>query len=327
MSLVARLRRLGLAISPRETDFARRGFPSADPHRRAHLERMAASFVEGFNLALYEPCAPALTQQLDAIEPLRCGFAYEGAAMALAILDAITPWNRCRLAALLDGPGQKHVYMVHVGVGWAAARVPWLRASFPRYLRRFDPLYRWLAADGYGFHEGYFHWRACFEQLAVPPRLSGYTARAFDQGLGRSLWFVGGANVASIAERIDHFPRQRQCDLYSGVGLACTYAGGASQQDIERLAVLCGEHRAAVAQGAAFAAKARLRAGHVPDHTETACEALAGISAAAAAAITDEALATVQPEKDENAEQPAYELWRQRIQSRLFSGHISASKC
>jgi hypothetical protein len=325
MSIFARLRRWGLAISPGETEFARRGFPTADPNRRVHLEKMAASFVEGYNLALDQPRAAELSQRLDAIEPLRRGFAYEGAAMALAILDGITPWNRGRVAALLEGAGEAHVYMVYVGVGWAAARLPWLNVD--RYLRRLDPLLRWLAADGFGFHEGFFYWRTHFDERILSRHVRGYAARAFDQGLGRSLWFVAGADVDQIAMRIAQFPPHRQGDLYSGVGLACTYAGGALQQDVERLAMLCGEYRPAVAQGAAFAAKARLRAGYAPDHTEMACEALAGMSAAATARVTDEALAGLQTAHEEMSEQPAYEYWRQRVQTLIISGHISAAKC
>jgi enediyne biosynthesis protein E3 len=68
-----------------------------------------------------------------------------------------------------------------------------------------------------------------------------------------------------------------------------------------------------LAQGAAFAAKARQRAGNPVKHTELACEILCGLSAATAAEITDAALAQILP----NASEPMYEVWRCQIQAQF----------
>ena len=122
--------------------------------------------------------------------------------------------------------------MMHVGLGWALAR---LRRSVTPYLARLDPLLGWLVVDGYGFHEGYFDWPRYIERRAIPSRLNGYERRVFDQGLGRSLWFVKGADVAAVASAIDTFPSARRDDLWSGVGLACAYAGGCGRAAIESL--------------------------------------------------------------------------------------------
>ena len=93
------------------------------------------------------------------------GFAYEGAAMALALLDHVLPWRRNRLARFIRGPARDHIYMAHVGAGWALAR---LRRGTNRYFHKLDPLLRWLAMDGYGFHEGYFHWQRTIEARQQP---------------------------------------------------------------------------------------------------------------------------------------------------------------
>jgi hypothetical protein len=130
------------------------------------------------------------------------GYGFEGAAMALDLLDQLTPWNGRRVQMLLDGPGAAHIYMVNVGVGWSMAR---MRLRMGHRLSQLDPLLRWLALDGYGFHEGYFHWPRCVDGQAVPQGLQGYGARAFDQGLGRSLWFVAGADPEYVTAIIDSF--------------------------------------------------------------------------------------------------------------------------
>jgi hypothetical protein len=306
------LRLLALGIAPEETSFPRRGFREGDGEARRRLERVGLAFLEGYHAALEADNPATMVPRLERVEAEFRGFAYEGSAMALALLDHLTPWRRDRLRAVLDDAGRSHAYMVHVGAGWAIARLPWLRGRIDRPLARLDPLLRWLAVDGYGFHEGYFHRPRCIEAQGRPRRLSGYARRAFDQGLGRSLWFVEGADVERIPATIAAFPPSRRADLWSGVGLARAYTGGAGRAAIGRLRDAAGPDRAPLAQGAAFAAKARQRAGIPAEHTASACEVLCGLSADEAARVTDEALADLPPE----GPVPAYETWRRRIQAR-----------
>lgn len=274
------------------------------------LEASGRSFLAGYHLALEEEAPAALATRLDGVEAEFRGFAFEGAGMGLALLDFLTPWRPGQLRAFLAGAGEPHTYMVHVGIGWAIARLPWLRTRLDRPLMRFDPLLRWLVADGYGFHEGYFHWRRSLKSQARPRRLTGYAARAFDQGLGRSLWFVEGGDVARIPSVIATFPAARRPDLWSGVGLACAYAGGVDAESIRQLGARAGEYLPQVAQGVAFAAKARSRAGNPAAHTDLACQIIGAVSADEAAAITDTALEHLPGDGPE----PAYEIWRRRIQ-------------
>ena len=232
--------------------------------------------------------------------------------MALALLDLMTPWKKDRWLYFMQSGGEKHIYMSYVGVGWALARLQRWRGGHPQLT---DPLLRWLAMDGYGFHEGYFHWPKFIRSRALPERLSGYSRRVFDQGLGRSLWFVNGADVERIAATVAAFPVTRRADLWSGVGLACAYAGGVNQAALSSMRVAAAPYQSQLAQGASFAAKTRQRAGNLTEHTEMACRILCGISAAEAAEVTDHA----QKNLPEDRELPAYEIWRQRIQARFSS--------
>ena len=76
---------------------------------------------------------------------------------------------------------------------------------------------------------------------------------------------------------------------------------------------LAGARSSELALGAAFAAKTRQRAGNPAPHTETAAAVLCGMTAATAAAITDECLEDLGPRGSE----PAYEVWRARIRERF----------
>ncbi len=77
---------------------------------------------------------------------------------------------------------------------------------------------------------------------------------------------------------------------------------------------LAGCFDSALAQGAAFAAKARQLAGNEAAHTEQACAVLAGVKAEQAAALCDRALAQVN--RDSSA---PYQQWRELVQNYLLS--------
>ena len=308
-SFVAMLRRNFLGISEDEVTFARRQFPGALSGARQHLEHVARTFIRGYHAAFEKDAPDDLEASLDAVDEEFRGFAYEGAAMALGLLDRLTPWRRNRVDSFLRGSGGPHIYMVHAGVGMALARLR-RRANGPP--AGMDPLLGWLVLDGYGFHEGFFHWKRSCEQLAIPPHVNGYAGRAFDQGLGRSLWFIEGAQVERMAPRILRFPESRHADLWSGVGLACAYAGGIDRSEIETLSDAAGPDQAHFAQGAAFAAQARRLAGIPTPHTELTCNVCCGMTAEDTAEMTcseREALPIDGPV-------PAYEVWRQRIRER-----------
>jgi hypothetical protein len=303
-----RLGRSLFRIPMEQATFARRGFVVDDGPARRRLESIGCTFLTGYQAALDEPEAEQLVEQLHCVDAESRGFAFEGAAMALALLDLLTPWKHDRWQSFMNAGATEHQYMAHVGVGWAMARLQRWRKHFPP-LR--DPLLRWLAIDGYGFHEGYFYWRRFIRSHALPERLQGYALRVFDQGLGRSIWFVEAADVMRISMTIASFPRSRHADLWSGVGLACAYAGGADQRQVEALCSIAASARPELAQGAAFAAKTRQRARNLTSHTELACQVLCRMSAEAAAEITDITLRSLPG--DEAV--PSYEVWRGRIQN------------
>lgn len=308
--LAGKIRRRLFGLSEREALFSRRGF-QAETKMVAYLEGLGATFIRGYNAGLEADSQAHLAETLDQTEAELVGFAWEGASMALALMDILTPWNRGRLNTFLKGPGERHVYMVHIGAGWALARLG--RAIEP-FLNRCDPLFRWLVMDGYGFHQGYFHWRRYIEQRQPEAKLKGYAARAFDQGLGRAMWFVSGADLGKVTATVLTFPEKRHSDLFSGIGLAAAYAGKPSAVDLRQWLELPPEHLRPIRQGIVFAAQARQRAGNPAAHTETACLELCGMTASEAAARTDEALQDL-PEGADAV--PAYEIWRQRLQAMM----------
>ena len=307
VSLLGQARRRFLGLSTTEASFAKRGFVAVEDDARQRLEQIGVTFLHGYHAALEETALVPLARRLATVEKNLSGFAFEGAAMGLALLDCFTPWRKDRWRTFTAGDAAHHVYMMHVGFGWALAR---LRKRVTPYLAQLDPLLGWLMVDGYGFHEGYFAWPKYVEQQAIPPHMDHYERRVFDQGLGRSLWFVKGADVATVVSTINSFPSTRHEDLWSGVGLACAYAGGCGRDAIESLRLSAGRHLPAFAQGVAFAAKTRQRAANLNSHTEFVCRVIWKQRAEAVAAVTDTALENLLGDN----RLPAYEKWRRRIQ-------------
>ncbi|MDB5035307.1 MAG: hypothetical protein JWQ98_2548 [Chlorobi bacterium] len=303
-----RLRTRLFGLSPDEATFERRGFPACGEHQRRRLETIGRTFLTGYHAALDARDSTDLRRRLDGVELELRGFAFEGAGMALGMMDMLLPWRRDRWRSFAESEGQAHIYMLYVGLGWALAR---MRRRVEAPLAARDPLIRWLALDGYGFHEGYFHWREVAEEHAVPARLKGYARRAFDQGVGRSLWFIYGADVVRIASCIGGFPESRRADLWSGVGLASAYAGGVEKGVLDHLVGLSGLHFPALAQGVLFATETRLNAGNLLPHTTLACRTICNISVEQASAMVN----IDRRELRYDAAEPAYEIWRSRLQS------------
>ena len=295
-------------ISLEETRFDRRGFEGGDRRVRERIGQIGASFVEGYHAALLDDEPERLAERLRQFPAELQGFLFEGAAMGLVVADFTSPWRPSRFRQFLAGPGEPHAYVVHIGAGWALARLP---VRLERATQGFDPLLRWLALDGYGFHQGYFHWRRFIAEREIPKNLSAYGRCAFDQGLGRSLWFVMAGDPGRVAAAIAGFDPPRRTHLWSGVGLACAYAGGVEGSALETLRDLSGGFLPALQQGTAFAAKSRQRAGNPAAHTGLACGIVCGCDADQAAAVTDRALDGLPGD----GELPAYEIWRRRIQS------------
>jgi hypothetical protein len=286
-------------------------FSEGDRKAAQRLETAVRMVTQGCHITLQNSRFEALVSRLDAVEPELRGFAYEGAGIGLAALDCFLPWKN-RTRDFLNGPGSAYIYAVSLGAGMGLAR---LHRHPERFLTRLDPVFGWLILDGYGFHEGFFSRRRYIEKQEMPAHFSLYARRAFDQGLGRSIWFVAGTNVDRVTTKIATFPEARHADLWSGVGLACGYTGGVDRAAIETLRQVSGPYHSQLAVGVAIAANARQRANSPGPYADLACEVLCGLSCETVSQMTDAARENLPTDRVE----PAYEIWRQRLAAQ-FAG-------
>jgi hypothetical protein len=288
-----------------------RGFRVGSAETRARLEHIGETFIAGFNRALRAEQPTELREAFEAVAPEDRGFAVEGAAMGCAIADAAM-FGGNRLRCWIACTTEDYSYLTHVGAGWALARVPWRRRAILRHL---DPVHSWLAFDGLGFHDGYFHSRridAGWRRLTT-----GYAARAYDQGVGRAVWFSSGGSIAGAAAAIARLDAARHNDLWAGLGLAVGYAGGATAMELQLVLQAAPDARVWLAQGAAFAAEARAQADHVPPCTHETVRVLTGLDVEKTVQLVRRVRQSLPSTATETL--PSYELWRLGVQHELAS--------
>ncbi|GGS57598.1 MULTISPECIES: DUF1702 family protein [Actinokineospora] len=329
-SFLGSLRQYVLAPKLSAVTFAERGFPGAASPAAEHLEAIPQSVVCGFEWGIAARDLWEVRRRLELVVPEQRGFAYEGAAMAFAVRDAMAGGSGKLTRELLLGPGAPHVFLTYIGIGFAMARLPrplWRSIVPDLGGSPYYPTMTWLAVDGYGFDLAYFHTRRYVDEQRVPAPYPWegapeYFPRAVDQGIGRALWFIHGADPEAVVAAVGRFPAERRPDLWAGVGLAATFAGGCPADGLARVREAAGEHRDQLGVGVVFAVKARTFAGHVPDHSALGAQMLAGLSVADAVAISDSTEASSDDAGEDSV--PLYEKWRSRIRAH-FTDNASQS--
>lgn len=313
------VRRRLLTPQLREVTFAMRGFPVTPSASTERLEAVPQAVIIGFEWGIDARDQWEVERRLNLVEDEQRGFAYEGATMAFTVLDAMGPGRGHRTRDLLRGPGSKHIFLAYIGIGFAMDHLPrplWKKVIPDLTPDPYYPTMSWLAVDGYGFDLAYFHTKRWVDQQKVPApyRWEGspdYFLRAVDQGIGRALWFMCGGHAPDVAAAAGRFASHRQPDLWSGIGLAATFAGGTGEQGFATLRREAGSNWSQLALGVVFAAKARSYSGIVPEHTQAACLALTDLSVDKAVSLAD----GTAPSGPHTGSEPVYELWRQRIRA------------
>lgn len=276
------------------------------------------SFLAGYRIGMEQPGAVGVMRQLQDLPRQWQGFAAEGAGMSVAIRSRLEPWHRDEFHKLVSTSGGRHSYMMHVGLGWALARLP--QFTWPD-LSQFDPAVAPLILDGYGFHEVFFHTEATLGvrgPLFPWKRWPGGREDAEQQvmqGIGRGCWFVGGGDPVVVHDMIDSFESRYRSSMWAGVGLAATYAGGRSAAGLRELVDRAGDDACWLRQGCAFATEARHRASTLTRHTALAAEVLCGRTVEDLVGVC----AAVRPsaQESDSGNLSMYEQWRASIAKEL----------
>ena len=309
------LRRLVLTPSFKEVSFAHRGFPVVPTDATRRLEAIPQAVLVGFEWGI------DTRTEADSSG----GWSWWSPRCAASPMRARRWRSRCSTrwpAVVVAGPG---------------AAVRRSRAAYVSDLHRHRICHGPAAAAAVEEHSAGSHRHAVlpdnelarrgrlrFRPGLLPDRTVGtrssgspypwqgradYFPRAFDQGIGRALWFIHGGHPAmsSPPSPLRLGPPGRPLER-RGPGLRVRRRYDAAGLADMRLAA--GEHWTHVAQGSVFAAKARVFSGFEPSHTAVAVTTLTDLTVAEAAVLADDVAVT---SADDIATDLDYELWRSKI--------------
>lgn len=289
-----------------------------------HYQSIVEMFFEGLYTAIDTWNEDSLIRELDRKPGELRGFAYEGAGMGLIILDSFLPYRR-RFDSFAHGVGTRYETLLQIGAGMAfgylgeGMPVRLIRRDPNKFVDRQDPLLRWLVLDGYGFFDGMVNWQKVITRQKRPDRMSGYGLRAYDQGVGRSLWICTGGDPGKFCQAIRNFPQSRQADLWGGIGEACAYAGGVDDfARIRHLAHQAADHADQFAAGIVIGSWGRVTSGEKVAHTDLACEAIWESSSLIVTEQADQLSAGL---ADTINDRDRYEQWRIRIRQTWAAEH------
>ena len=188
--------------------------------------------------------------------------AYEAASYKIAV--GCVDNDLSRWSNFLGNYAQKHSVQVHIGLGWAVARLGIPISELASFVDKDNIRY---VADGCGFFYGTFKKELAIVNKEQHPNIDKYGS-FFDEGLGRSLWYSTEGNLSEISNIIDSFNDYRQPDVWRGIGIAFTYAGGFDEDTIESLKHHSKQHIDQIKIGVSSVAKTRLTANTVNEYTK-----------------------------------------------------------
>lgn len=265
---------LGLPLS--EADFKVRKFEEGhDAQER--LELVAKTVVQGYNTAVEHGLGPDLMAIATSIDKELQGFFNEGIGMGLHALDTFSFSKKKQFWSFIEGEGNHHEYMSYIGAGLTCAV---FKKPFKKLLDK-GSVTSWLALDGIGFYYAMFKTPKVLADVYVPKKIKAdaFYLDRFDNGVGRALWFYASGEPQKIADTIKQFPESRRGPIWSGVGLAATYAGGVTEEKLRKLRALSGEHCLQLGQGSILAIHTRFTAGNPSTYNKMATAVLVGSTA------------------------------------------------
>ena len=218
------------------------------------MDCIRATFEAGQKAAEEEVNDDILIKQLSKLDKKYRSVAYEGAAMARAVADLATGHSTPHYFLGFLQHSLAHAIQVHIGLGWALSSK---KIIDRRILDIFTYVMRDRILDGYGYCDGTFRRRHTIEKQQIPFFIKETELQAYDQGVGRSLWYSSRAELEQLFKCIDLFATDRKPNLWRGIGIAIAYVGGCDENILHTIADYAAIYRLNLCTGAAQAQNSR----------------------------------------------------------------------
>jgi hypothetical protein len=236
------------------------------------LEKMAIIqeiFIDFKQKGLEVDSLDVLGTELNASDSEFRSIAYEAASMGIALKNLQQNNSLKKWLEFYQKLGQKHDAQVHVGLGWAFAE---LNLDVSTYLKTLEPLMKYRVLDGFSYYEGKFKRRKSVRNQETPANLDTTSLRAYNQGLGRSFWYLAQGEIDKLTRLLNIFPEERQFDMWRGVGVAVAYVGGLKESTLDELVASADQFIRPFKCGIAIAAHTRNKANAKSEDTNMICQ-------------------------------------------------------
>jgi len=310
------------------------------------MEIIKTIFQDAKDKALAQDDVEELIRHLSTTNPEFISVAYEGASMGLALKDFTNmkppfippkgekPENGFSYTPLRGEGGlwnsfmnvsENHAAQMYIGLGWAVAQE---KKTAPFYSpeggnsgdasSQIPPsggggaLMQFRLWDGCGYYDGLFRQRQTIKNQIRHDYIPAAAYQMYDQGLGRSLWYLCKGDETKIPEMIRQFSSSRHPDLWRGVGIACAYVGGCGETIFKTLSSSAEKHFLQLGIGAAMAAKARILANSITKDIDHACKAWCNLSAEEATRIAI---------KTEGTSGGSFPLWLSQMETEMMKSN------
>lgn len=192
------------------------------------IDLIVSTFQKGRELEASASSIDELISDLNKIEPRYRSVGFEGASMGIAISKKFD-W------AEFHEKADQHSTQIHIGLGWAIGEQDW---NVAESLESIDPEMHAKVLDGVGYWFGLFRRRLTIRTQGIPEQITAEFQSGFDNGVGRSIWYISKGDPEMALKIINSFPEERIADLWFGIGVASTYVGGCSEDLTSELKAL-----------------------------------------------------------------------------------------
>ncbi len=239
--------------------------------RAKELRKVAVTFLDGFTVAS-ELSVQKVQREVGSLPQAVRGVCYEGAAAGKTVRDLTANEDLSEASELLRRE-EEYSFLVYLGIGEALAQM-----KLPPQLCNAVAKERWAGQiiEGYGFFDGYFNWHDALVNQRYPQGLEPGLKAAYDQGLGRAIYFATNCDPIQMRDMISCFSEDRRAEIWSGIGIPTAYVGGLTEREFKKFLNFAGPYRAELMQGILLGASARAKQNAIPDHTELACNMILG---------------------------------------------------
>lgn len=129
---------------------------------------------------------------------------------------------------------------ISIGLGWAFAS---LNIDPKKYHGLLSSELIKMIADGYGYYNALFKQRKTIKQHYIPEYLeTEELISPYYQGVGRRVWYQVQGIPNEANKLISGFPEDNRADLWLGLGLACGFVGGLSNETLTELIDISDEY-------------------------------------------------------------------------------------